>query len=177
MKYITHKPAQRDIKIWIAIVVLFVLPFFTVNYFENNERTLLLLIMLFLGLFIFHFIIRTSLTFRPYFTSKLNFLSSKHKAVARFDVPCDLMFKKIIEVLEESKFRLREVDSTKNELVATTGISFKSWGENVYIQLEPQGKETVLHFTSASLFQFYTWGKNESNHEELFQKIEESFTI
>jgi len=87
------------------------------------------------------------------------------------------MFEKIIEVINDSKFKLVEVDKDGFKLLAFTPLSFKSWGEHLYISFETKGNETVMKFCSATLFQIYSWGKNEKNFTDLLNEIESSLII
>jgi hypothetical protein len=177
MKYITHKPTIRDIKIWIAFSVLAVLPFLISNYLEPNEPILVITIFLILGFFIFNLFIRKSLFYKNYFTNQYNILTSKVHSEKTFDISKELMFEKIIEVINNSEFKLVEADKKKFEILAITTITFKSWGENLYISMETVKGETVMKFCSATLFQVSSWGKNEKNYDDLLNQIESSLTI
>jgi hypothetical protein len=63
------------------------------------------------------------------------------------------MLKKIVEVLNDSNFKLVKY---RFEILA---ISFKSWGENLYISCETRGNETKMKFCSAARFQIFSWAK------------------
>ena len=56
-------------------------------------------------------------------------------------------------------------------------MSAISWGENLYIDFETKGNETIMHFCSTTFFQMYDWGKNEKNYTVLLNEIESSLTI
>ncbi|MFT6355238.1 MAG: hypothetical protein ACI83L_000985 [Cryomorphaceae bacterium] len=71
------------------------------------------------------------------------------------------MLKKIVEVLNDSNFKLVEVVKYRFEILA---ISFKSWGENLYISCETRGNETKMKFCSAARFQIFSWDKNEKKN-------------
>lgn len=177
MKYITHKPRLKDIRIWIVLSVLIIFPFLIGYYLESDSPILIVTIFLIVAFFIFNLVIRKSLSFTDYFTSKYNLLTSKVRSEKSFDISKELMFEKIIEVLKDSKFKLIEADKDRFELLAITPISFKSWGENLYISFETRGNETIMKFCSSTLFQIYSWGKNEKNFEDLLNEIESSLTI
>ncbi|MFO7922446.1 MAG: hypothetical protein R6U58_01990 [Bacteroidales bacterium] len=87
------------------------------------------------------------------------------------------MFEKMIEVIDHSKFKLVEADKDRFEILAVTNITFKSWGENLYISFETIGDETIMKFCSVTFFQITSWGKNEKNYDDLLSEIESSFTI
>ena len=177
MKYITHKPTLRDLKIWIALFVLIVLPLLIGNYLEPENPILKTTIFLIAGFFIFNLVIRKSLFFKNYFTNKYNLLTSKVHSEKSFDISKELMFEKIIEVINNSEFKLVEADKEKFEILAIANITFKSWGENLYISFETIGDETIMKFCSATLFQIYSWGQNEKNYDDLLNEIESSLTI
>ena len=88
-----------------------------------------------------------------------------------------LMFEKIIEVLSNSDFKLVETSKSKFEILAISKITFKSWGENLYISFETSGNETTMKFCSVTIFQIYSWGKNEKNYTDLLNEIENSIII
>ena len=167
----------KDIRIWIVLSVLIIFPFLIGYYLESDSPILIVTIFLIVGFFIFNLVIRKSLSFTDYFTSKYNLLTSKVRSEKSFDISKELMFEKIIEVLKDSKFKLIEADKDRFELLAITPISFKSWGENLYISFETRGNETIMKFCSSTLFQIYSWGKNEKNFEDLLNEIESSLTI
>ena len=177
MKYITHKPTLKDIRIWIALSVLIGLPILIGNYLEPENPVFMVTIFLIVGFFIFNFVIRKSLSFKNYFTNKYNFLTSKVRSEKAYDISEELMFEKIIEVINDSNFKLVETDKDRFELLAITPISFISWGENLYISFETRGNKTIMKFCSATLFQIYSWGENEKNFTDLLNEIESSLTI
>jgi hypothetical protein len=137
----------------------------------------LLISFLILAFLIFNLIIRKSLRFKNYFTSKLNILTSKvwHEKV--FDIPQELLFEKILEVIAQSNFQLADSDKEGFVILATSRITFKSWGENLYISFENVPEGSKMKICSATFFQVYSWGKNEKNCELLLSEIENSFVI
>lgn len=176
-QYIIHTPTSKDIKIWIAVLVMALITVYSAYILEPENPGLLISIFLIPGLFIMNFIIRRSLTFKNYFTSQVNLLTSKFYSEKSFDISKELMFEKIIEVINDSKFKLVEADKDKFEILAITKISFKSWGENIYISFDTIGDETIMKFCSVTLFQIFSWGKNEKNYDDLLNEIENSLTV
>lgn len=178
MKYIKHSPTRKDIKIWVALLLLIVIiPGFLGYYLEPKNPIILITSFMIIGFFIFNLVVRKSLSFKKYFTHPYNFLTSKVNSEKVFDIPKELMFEKIIEVLNGSKFKLIEADEHRFEILAITTISFKSWGENLYISFYTTGNETIMKFCSVTLFQIYSWGKNEKNYDDLLEQIESSLTV
>ena len=123
-------------------------------------------------------ILRKHIVFKSYFTSNLNILTSKKKSTLELDFDSELVFGKILEIAKEGKHKLRHADSIKKSILLTTPVSWKSWGENIYIDIEvaPQNKSKVT-IQSATLFQSYSWGKNEENLEKLAKSIDNSLII
>ncbi len=178
MKYITHKPTLRDITIWFVVLVILVLGPVSIGlYLEPGNPALLIAIFFILGFFMVNLVLRRSLSLKRYFTSPFNLLTSKVCSEKLFDIPKALMFEKIVEVINHSKFRLIEADQEKFEILAITNISWISWGENLYISFETVGDETKMKFCSVTFFQITSWGKNEKNYEDLFNEIESSLTV
>lgn len=178
MKYIKHTPTLKDIKIWFAVLAIMVLiPVYSGYVLEPGNPGLMISIFVILGFFVLNLIIRKSLSFKRYFISPFNALTSKVHLEKAFDISKALMFEKIVEVIDRSKFELTEVDKDKFEILATSKISWLSWGENIYISFETRGNETIMKFCSVTLFQIYSWGKNEKNWEQLLGEIENSLTI
>lgn len=177
MKYTTRNPRLKNLKIWITLLILIVLPFLIGNYLKPDSPILVVTLLLIGGFFIFNLVIRKSLSFKNYFTHQYNFLTSKVRSEKTFDISKELMFDKIIEVINDSKFKLVEADKERFEILAIAPISFKSWGENLYISFETRGDETKMKFCSTTLLQIYSWGKNEKNCNDLLNEIESSLTI
>lgn len=178
MKYITHSPSSKDFAIWLAILLaLVVIPLLSVNLLNTGRPVYVGVMIAVVGFFAVHLVIRKSLRFKGYFTSPLNILTSKYKQTLTLDFEADLAFDKLVEVLEASPFRLVEGNAERRVLLATSSLSWRSWGENLYIELEPNGSQTVMKFCSVTLFQVYSWGKNEDNIAALLREIEDSLTV
>lgn len=94
-----------------------------------------------------------------------------------FDIPKELVFDKLLEVITDSPFSIKYTNKEKFEILATSKISWFSWGENIYIQLILSKGITIIKFESVAFFQIYTWGKNENNFDEFLQKLDESLIV
>ncbi len=125
----------------------------------------------------FNLLVRRSPYFKPYFLSKINIFSAKSSKKFEVDIPTDLAFDKIKEVIAQSRFKLITEDRNKLEILTISKISWRSWGETIYFTLEETVGKTLVKFDSAALFQIYSWGKNEDNYKVFFEKLEDSFTI
>jgi len=146
-------------------------------YLKPNNPIMMVLLFLIIGFFIFNLIIRKSLSFKNYFTSPYNLLTTKVRYQKSYDIPKDLMFEKTIEVINNSDFKLAKTNKEKLEILAISTVTFKSWGENLYISFESDGDETIMKFFSTTLFQMYSWGKNEKNYNNLLNAIESSLIV
>ncbi len=117
--------------ILVAVLIMLISGLIT-YYLEPNNLILTIFSFLIVGFFIFNLIIRKSLSFKNYFTSQYNLFTTKIRAEKAYDIPKELMFEKIIEVINNSDLKLVEVDKDKFEILAISTITFKSWGENIY---------------------------------------------
>jgi len=137
-----------------------------------------LVAILILSVFIFNFIIRKKLSFKKYFTSKYNLLTTKVFSEHSYgDVPKEIMFEKMIEVVNNSRFRLVDSDNESLEILATSKTTLFSWDENLYISFEIRRDETIMELCSVTVFQIYAWGKNEENLDSLLAELEDSLII
>jgi hypothetical protein len=178
MKYITHKPTFKDITIWFFVLaIIVIIPVFIAYILESENPYLFAVPLIIFGFFAFNLVIRRSLYFKNYFISPFNLLTTKIRIEKVFDIPEELMFEKMIEVLDHSKFKLVEANKDNSEILAVTKITFKSWGENLYISFETIGDKTIMKFCSVTFFQITSWGKNEKNYDDLLTEIESSLTI
>ena len=145
--------------------------------FEPDQPASAVVSMVILGLLIFNLAIRNSLSFQGYFTSPANIFTSKVHTGKTYDIPKELMFEKVKEVIEASSFKLKGSDEDRLEILATTRMTFKSWGENMYISFEEQGDQTLMKVVSVTFFQMVSWGKNEQNCSDLLNQIESSLIV
>jgi len=161
----------------LVLILISLISSFILYYLKSNNTFIIIFIFLTIGFFIFNFTIRKSLKFKSYFTSKYNLFTTKFRYKKSYDISRDLMFEKVIEVVNNSNFKLVETDNEKPEILAITTITFRSWGENLYIGFETIGNETIMNFCSTTLFQLYSWGKNEKNYNNLINEIDKSLII
>lgn len=67
-----------------------------------------------------------------------------------------------------SKYKVKEVNKAARTLAITSGVSMKSWGENLLVTINPntEGMSEVL-ISSSSKFGVVDWGKNQDNMREI----------
>jgi len=122
-------------------------------------------------------ILRKKLAFKSWILSKMNFLMAKEVTIFTSEIPKDLLFEKLLEVIEESDFDFADSNKETFEIVATTFPNFFTWGENMYIEISVDKNEmSEIKFTSATIFG-YSWKRNRKNTNKFFQLFEESLTI
>lgn len=157
-----------------VIIALVLLIIFVPEQFGSRGWIILMLV---LGLlFAFSLSIRKNLAFKGYFTSKINFLTIKSEMVQDFDLPRELLMEKMHEALKNTKFEILHADSQSGFIFASSSISWYSWGENIYIEMEEKGQKTSVKITSACLMQLYDWGKNKKNIQLILSQFEKSLT-
>lgn len=162
--------------VFFALLLLFI-ALWVPRYVEDQDPLFITITLLLLGFFIFNLAIRKSLAYKSYFTSPYNFLTAKFRSELTYDIPKELMFEKVLEVINGSKFKLADVDKDRFEILATASMTAFSWGENLYISFDGSGDRPTLKVCSATFFQVHSWGRNEKNYEYLMQEIEASLTI
>jgi hypothetical protein len=161
-----------------TMIFLFVIYIGLVTFLQSRyEWVAYVLAFLVGGFLLFSIIVRRNIHFKPYFTSKYNFLTSKVRHQKQIDLPKDILFEKLREVLTEAGFTIRYADKAAGSLLATSKISFYSWGENIYLDLEEKNGITKVEFCSACLFGVTSWGRNEKNYEHLFDTFDNLLTI
>ncbi len=162
---------------FLAIVVIQFLLMIKMDPNSAPSFELFIIPLLFAVFFIFNLAVRKSKSFQSYFMSEWNIFTSKFKQETLYDIPQALMIDKIAEVINHSKFKLVDVDQSKGEIMATSSMTMKSWGENIYIDLKPLGEKTAMEFCSVTMFQMTSWGKNAQNYHQLLNDIEDALII
>ncbi len=169
---------MRILKNIIVIVFILLSTYLLSKYVDFNPNPVLIIIIVFFYiLFFFNIIVRRYIWFQPYFTSKYNILNSKYSNEEEYDFPKSMLFLKVLEVLDKSKFRVLKYDEKKGSILVTTPISWLSWGENIYINIEETDEKVIMKFCSTSLFGIYSWGKHEDNYLALLNNFNESLII
>jgi len=159
-------------------IILFVVVYFLAFYANSQSNIVsILLIAIFFPLFLFNIVVRRILWFRPYFISKFNLLTGKFKIDNEYDFGKGILFHKIIEVLRNSKYKVVKYDEEKALILATSRMSWMSWGENIYIKIDESGEKVIMNFCSTTLFGIYSWGRNEDNYYNLINSFDESLII
>ena len=136
-----------------------------------------LFILLIVCLFIFNLLVRHTSWSKSYFTSKFNLLTNKFHYKKEFEFSKNILFHKLMEVLEKTNFNVVRSNEKTGEILALSSFNSKSWGENIYIELKEINEITELDFYSTTIFQVFSWGKNEENYKRLLSEFEASLII
>ena len=168
---------MKTLKHTSVVFLIILISGLTAYYLKPDNPIRMTFLFLIVGFFIFNLIIRKSLSFKNYFTSQHNLFTTKIRSEKSYDISKELMFEKIKQVINHSNFKLVATDEDKFEILAISAITFKSWGENLYISFETKGNETIMKFCSSTIFQIYSWEKNEKNYEYLLNEIESSLIV
>lgn len=148
------------------------------SYYSGKPLVSLLIFAIPILFLLINFLLRKKLRYKPWFLNTLNFLLAKKTKVFTSEIPEELLFQKLLNVVEESEFKLLDADlNTKNILVAT-GVNFLTWGENIYIEIKPVESEIVeVKVVSVTIFGSHSFNRNTANYQSFYNAFEESLTI
>lgn len=166
---------MKNIKYFLAIISIVLISWLNIKF--PNSRIPMVVGAFLTVVLIFNFSIRKRIQFKSYFLNPWNFLVSTQFSNQNTEISPGLMYEKMLEVVRDSNYKVRDSNPLKKSIFLTTPISLKSWGENIYIDINESnlGKSTIK-ITSVAL-QVYSWGKNQQNFEKLILEIEESLII
>jgi len=171
---------MRYLKHVIAVVFLVAFSLLLTNFLEQEEG-FFNYYWLFLGvivvIFLFNFYASSRLRYKSYFTNRLNIFAAKTSRSFKTEIPRVTIIDKLQEVLKENGWTVQEIDKDKGEILANTGISFRSWGEIIYVDVIEEGIQSEVIIHSVALFQIYMWGKNEDNLDQFLHKFEDSLIV
>ncbi len=163
---------QPFIVMLIAITVIF-----TAIYIQPTFSVYWVFVILLLSLILFNSVARKSLLFKGYFVSAFNPFTAKYRFKTTVELPMKSLFPKVSEIIDSSRFQLEETNERKRCFLATTPMSFTSWGENLYVELKPDGNKTEVVLCSTTVFQLSSLGRNKKNCADFLSEIERSLTI
>jgi hypothetical protein len=108
----------------------------------------------------------------------MNFLLERRKSISKSDISVDLLFEKLLEVVDNSAFKLLDSDKENARILCGTSTNFWTWGENIYIDLVKNEEDsTTIEFVSTTLFGGSSWKRNQNNYESFIESFEASLTI
>ncbi|MEZ4358061.1 MAG: hypothetical protein R2876_05480 [Eubacteriales bacterium] len=85
----------------------------------------------------------------------------------------DDTFRATVSALKKSnKFSINDSNSLSRTIKIKTGVSWKSWGENLLITISPTANGmSQIAITSASKYGLIDWGKNQDNLNNILNLI------
>ncbi len=158
--------------------IAFYLIYKLIAYLTGEVWLPLLVFLIPVGILVLSFVWRKSLKRKSWFLSPVNFLFERDHYSFQSDISNDLLFDKLIEVVEDSEFKLFDSDRDKRSILCGSYLNFWTWGENIYITLEEkEGEGTTIRFTSCTLYGNVSWNRNEKNYQTFITSFEESLII
>jgi len=138
----------------------------------------LLLFIIPITFLIVNLILRKRIQFKSWFLSKLNIFLDKEESVLISDIPPDLLYEKVLLVIDESKFKRMDSTVENFQVLATTSPNFWTWGENIYVAISKKNDTmSEIKITSVTVFGSYSWNRNKKNHQHFCESFEQSLTI
>ena len=147
------------------------------SYLTGDPLLSSLVLLIPIGLLIFNLLVRKQLKFKKWFLSSYNFFLERKETVSNSEIPQDLLFEKLLEVVENSEFKMADQNAENFQILATTSPNFWTWGENIYIEILKTDSGSQINVTSITIFGTFSWKRNESNFEEFYSSFEKSLTI
>ena len=78
--------------------------------------------------------------------------------------PRDRTFEALVRALPTVKgMKVKATDPASGHIEASTGISLRSWGEKIRIDVAEAADGSVVRLSSGNKAQLTSWGKNQEN--------------
>ena len=168
---------MRTYKNIAAVLMIIALSIAAGFVYRNSNQVYQVVLLALVFMFAFSLLARKKAWFKPIITSRYNIFAEKFRYRTEFDFSKSILFHKFVEVLSNSNYKVISADENKGEIFAVSPLSWRSWGENIYIDLSEENGKTVMDFCSACFFQVYSWGRNEQNYNRLLNNFEDSLII
>ena len=92
---------MKNIKHILAVIVIILISWLNIKYIDGP--ILIIVGSLLSAALLFNFSIRKELQFKSYFLNKYNFLVSTHFSKSQTEISSELMYEKMLEVLQDSR--------------------------------------------------------------------------
>lgn len=126
-------------------------------------------------LIILSLFLRNKLKFKNLYIK--NPLNNKDRFEIESGISTDILYEKTKELIQNSNYQLTDENKIQLELLAQTYINFRSYGENIYIQIK-EGKTTnKIVFTYVNINRLNDYGRNKDLFKQFVTEYEESLTI
>lgn len=99
----------------------------------------------------------------------------KNQDSIKVSLPYGETFKHCQKLLEENNFKTTKLDEEAGKILASSGISWESFGEKVNVELEDLGnQQTLVKLSSKSKFPItiVDWGKNNENVKKIIEGLQ-----
>lgn len=159
--------------VWFIIIMLLI----QVPALLLPDKIFIIIIASISLVFIFNVMVRKKAKFKVYFTSRLNFTSSKFNSIKSDDMSKDILFEKYKEILTESNYFIFHENKKNGELYATIKMNWQTWGGNIYIIFNEVNNGTEIVFKSSLLFGFDLWNEQRKVYKCLITVFDDSLTI
>ncbi len=161
----------------IVQIFAIVIVFFITESFRSGIKLISFMYAPFLTIILFNFYIRKNLRFKSYLLSKYNPLTSKRKFLKEFDFSKDILFHKLLEVIDEAGYKIIKTNENTGDIFAITFMTWIGVGENIYIKLNELSGKTTVEFLSVHLIGGGYWDKNKINYQNMLEEFEKSLII
>jgi len=82
------------------------------------------------------------------------------------------VFSAILQAIVYCGFQKESADRSSGYIVASAGVSLRSWGEDIEIRVSEADNGTNVSMSSSARAQLIDWGKSRENIDRLFAAIE-----
>ena len=85
----------------------------------------------------------------------------------------DAVWDALVRALDGSKFKVVSSDAAARTVELKTGVSLRSWGEKLRVELAPEGEGTKLSVRSAAKLgtTLFDYGKNAENVRSIVELV------
>jgi hypothetical protein len=161
----------------IIITIIFLISYKFISYTFNSPLLGLLVFIIPVTVLIINLNLRKRLTSKSWFLSNLNFFSIKVKRDILSDIPKELLYEKLKEVVNESNFHVFDIDESSQQILIGTKTNFWSWGENIYVSILDDETQSLISFSSVSLYGNNFLNTGEKHFSTFQESFEQSLTI
>jgi glycerate kinase len=81
--------------------------------------------------------------------------------------PRSQTFDALTRALPEARMKIKVADPANGHIDAATGMSFRSWGEKIQIDVAEAEGGSIVYVSSGNKAQLTSWGKNNENIENI----------
>lgn len=90
-----------------------------------------------------------------------------------YDATYSEIFGAVLQIIHRLGWTIENEDIMTGTIIASTGLSLRSWGESITIQAYRVGSQTKVSVTSTPEAQLIDWGKSEENERLIIRKLED----